>query len=214
MNLKKGDKNMLHILKNILGMTFGGNDAIDMVRNDPDLTKREATVGINFLKSTGVEITIIPDLEEKQTSLQNAITSSEQGIAIATARLEEIPNKLEQKVLGLKDITKKEIGRISKNAKNQKKLVNDNANHRIENFVKKINHIKNQVSIRKSIIDGRAKETMEEVIVAQKKTIDTITDQFNQELKSTKKILASLQFSLELASTNLAKATEVKKLFS
>ncbi|MDA2921823.1 hypothetical protein MYX07_00995 [Patescibacteria group bacterium AH-259-L07] len=176
---------MLSFLKKLLGMTFGGDDAIDMVRNDPELTPRETTVGVNFLERTGVDVTIVSDLEAKQTGLQDAIQTAEQGAASATARLEKIPNETTAAIKDINDETADEKERLENTAVAQKKLVDDNAEYRTGKLQKKINRINGHASTRNENILGRSKDAKEAFKQKQKGKIDRATAQFNQELAST-----------------------------
>lgn len=193
---------------------FGLDEVFTVLAEIPDLSKREAQVGASFVGVSGINVTVVEEVQTKEAELHGAIQSAEQGITTTVTRLEELPKEADEMVGNLKRETEKETERLRNVADNHKGLVNGIADRRAEKLRKKIYKINHHADIQKCNIDCRAEESIEKFKTRQHTKIDTLVVQFNQELTATKEMLACLRSQLTATRADLNEVTKVKELFS
>ena len=192
---------------------FGLKQALQVLADTPDLTNREAKVGVSFVEASGVKVTLITEINEKITALGNFFNNVKEGIKSAIASLDTIAEDGRQDVNRLQVNVTATVRTISQNAETAVDKIATKADRKIEKFEDKIQNTQGLKNFKTNIVLGKASDKREALEGKAKAQIEDVENTTTSDLEDTRTSIADLQSQVDELQNNIGEIEKLGKIF-
>ena len=192
---------------------FGLKQALQVLTDTPDLTNREAKVGVSFVEASGVKVTLITEINEKITALGNFFNHLKESIKTALASLDTITENGRQDVNRLQVNVTATVRTISQNAETAVDKIATKADRKIEKFEDKIQNTQGLKNFKTNIVLSKASDKREALEGKAKAQIEDVENTTTSDLEDTRTSIADLQSQVNELKNNIGEIEKLGKIF-
>ena len=192
---------------------FGLKQALLVLAGTPDLSNREAEVGVSFVKASGVKVTLVTEIKEKLTYLKNFLNSIAEGIATATASLVTIAEDGRQDVDLLRSNETAALTSIEQSTENTLDRVSVKADRKIGKLQDKIRNAEGLKNFKTSSVLTKASNQRDAVETKAKTRIEQVEKDTADDLETTQNSIADLESQVQELRGNMEGIEELSKIF-
>lgn len=193
--------------------TFGLKQALQVLADTPDLTNREAKVGVSFVEASGVKVTLITEINEKITALRNFFNNLKEGIKNTISSLDTIAEDGRQEVDQLQVNETAALTSIEQSAETAVDKITTKADRKVEKFEDKIQNVEGLKNFKTDIVLGKASDKRDAVEVKAKTQIQDVENTTASDLEATRNSIADLESQVEELQNNIGEVEKLGDIF-